>query len=221
MSLLRLWVIGAVFVSLLVLGLGYLLGVAPRLAEAAAADSERQDVELVNVGYEATLLELQQLSENLPALEAELAALREEIPEAPELSTLLGQLNDLAEAAGVEISEVTANAPVLFPAELLEGTGVTDLVAVPIRVSAAGGNLELSEFLSSIQFGQRLLLVERFDITEDPTAARLNFDGFIFVLPPEGAFLPTDEVGDAPAGEAPAEAPVEAPAEEPAEETEG
>lgn len=213
MSLLRLWVIGAVFVSLLVLGLGYLVGVAPRLAEAAAADSERQDVELVNVGYEATLLELQQLSENLPALEAELAALRQEIPEAPELSTLLGQLNDLAEAAGVEISEVTANAPVLFPAELLEGTGVTDLVAVPIRLSAAGGNLELSEFLSSMQFGQRLLLVERFDIVEDPAAGRLNLDGFIFVLPPEGAFLPTDEVGDAP--------PAEAPTEEPAEETEG
>lgn len=221
MSILRMWVIGAVLLSIVILGLGWLLGISPRLADAATADEERQNVELVNVGYEATLLELRELSENLPALQAELDGLRQEIPELPELSTLLGQLNDLAEASGVQINEITANPPVLFPEELLEGSGVDFLVAVPVRVSAEGPSAGLGEFLSSVQFGTRLYLVEQFTLADDVDAGRVDLQGFVFVLPEEGATLPTEEApeNELPAG--PEEEPAEEPTEEPAEETEG
>lgn len=215
MSTLRLWVIGAVLVSVIIIGLGYLLGVAPRLADAAAADSERQNVEVVNAGYEATLIELQQLADNLPALQAELDELRLGIPEDPQLSELLGQLNALAEAAEVEINDVTADPPVLFPAELLEGYAIEALVALPVRVSASGDSVALGEFLSAVQFGERLVLVEQFDIAEE-ASGRLNISGFVFVIPPEGTVLPSDEAGQTPPaeGEAPADAPAEeAPAE--------
>ena len=221
MSILRIWVFGAIVASLVILGLGWLLGVSPQLADAARADQDRQGVELVNVGYEATLLELQELSQQLPELEAQLEDLRSELPTVPELSELLGQLNALAEAASVSLVEVTASPPVLFPAELLEGTGVTDLVALPVTIRASGEGTAIDDFIREVQFGPRLLLVERFDLTDDPVAGSVTITGFIFVLPEDGATLPTDEVGDAPAGEAPAEEPAEEPTEEPADETEG
>lgn len=201
MSILRLWVIGAVLMSLIIVAAGWFLGVSPRLADAALAEEERQNVEVINVGYEATLAELQQLSENLPDLERQLENLRVEIPDEPELSTLLGQLNALAEAAGVSIVEVTARTPVLFPPDLLDGTGVTDLVALPVTIRAAGEGPAIDAFIRQVQFGPRLILVEQFDLTDDPVAAAVTLEALIFVLPAEGAALPTEQVGEQPAEE--------------------
>ncbi|BAU31352.1 type 4a pilus biogenesis protein PilO [Microcella alkaliphila] len=198
MSILRLWVIGAVLMSLIIVSAGWFLGVAPRLADAALAQEERQNVEVINVGYEATLAELQRLSENLPELESELESLRVEIPDEPELSTLLGQLNTLAEAAGVSIVEVTARTPVLFPPDQLDGTGVTDLVALPVTIRAAGEGPAIDAFIRQVQFGPRLILVEQFDLTDDPVAGAVSLEALIFVLPAEGAALPTEQVGEQP-----------------------
>jgi len=83
MSILRLWVIGSAFIATLLLLAGWFLGVQPRLAEATAANTERQGVAAVNAQYEAVLVELRELSEDLPALERELEELRVEIPSNP------------------------------------------------------------------------------------------------------------------------------------------
>lgn len=212
MSTLRIWILGVVVVAIAIIGLGYFLGIAPRLADAAAADAERQNVEIVNAGYEATLVELQALAENLPALEAELADLRVSIPDEPGLSPLLGQLSALAAAAGVELNDVTASPPALFPAEALEGFPIDALVVLPVSISATGTDVALSDFLESVQFGDRLVLVEQFDISGAPDSSRVTIQGFVFVVPPEGASLPTEEAtGEAPADGAPIE---EAPADE-------
>lgn len=195
MSILRLWVTGSVFVAILILALGWFLGVQPRLAEAGAAELERRNVAETNAAYEATLVELRELSANLPALQRDLDAIRVEIPEAPELSTLLGQLNEIAVAAGVSINEVTANTPQLVEPALLEPLGVTDLVAIPVQISALGSTDGLSAFLRNAQFGPRLMFVSSFTTSDDAESGRVSLEGFIFVLPEEGAVLPSVEEG--------------------------
>ncbi|GAA1687780.1 hypothetical protein GCM10009792_04450 [Microcella alkalica] len=195
MSILRLWVIGSAFVAALLLLAGWFLGVQPRLAEVSASNAERQNVATVNAQYEAVLADLRELSENLPALESELAAVRVEIPQDPELSTYLGQLNVLAEASGVSLNEVTANTPQLVEARLVEPYGVTDLVAIPVQISALGAPEDITRFLRSAQFGPRLLLVAGFGIGDDGGSGRVSLDGFIFVLPEEGAALPSVDEG--------------------------
>lgn len=195
MSILRLWVIGSVLAAILILALGWFLGIQPRLDEAGAAELERRNVAETNAGYEATLIELRELSANLPALERDLDAIRVEIPDAPELSTLLGQLNEIAVAAGVSINEVTANTPQLVEPELLEPLGVTDLVAIPVQISALGSTEGLSTFLRNAQFGPRLLFVSSFTTSDDAETGRVSLTGFIFVLPEEGAVLPSVEAG--------------------------
>lgn len=195
MSILRLWVIGSVVVAILILALGWFLGVQPRLAEAGASELERRNVAETNAAYEATLVELRELSANLPALQRDLDAIRAEIPEAPELSTLLGQLNEIAVAAGVSINEVTANTPQLVEPALLEPLGVSDLVAIPVQISALGSTEGLSAFLRNAQFGPRLMFVSSFTTSDDAESGRVSLTGFIFVLPEEGAVLPSVEEG--------------------------
>lgn len=193
MSILRLWVIGSAFVAVLILLAGWFLGVQPRLAEASTADAERASVASVNAQYEAVLVELRELSENLPALQRDLDAIRVEIPQEPELPDLLGQLNALAEGSGVALNEVTTDPPQLVPAELLEPLGVTDLVGIPVRVSALGAPDDLAQFLKAAQFGPRLMWVGRFSTGDDAESGRVTLEGIIFVLPEEGAVLPTEE----------------------------
>jgi len=218
MSILRLWVIGAAFVAALLLLGGWFLGVQPRLAEAAAANTERQGVATVNAQYEAVLVELRELSENLPQLERELEDLRVEIPQAPELSTLLGQLNQLAEASGVALNEVNADPPVLIAAEQLEPLGITDLVGIPVRVGAIGPPEGLAEFMKAAQFGPRLMWVGRFSTGDDADTGKVTLEGYIFVLPEEGAALPAVDAGavedEQPATE-PSGEPSAAPSSEP------
>lgn len=193
MSILRLWVIGSAFVAVLILLAGWFLGVQPRLAEASSAGAERQSVATINAEYEAVLVELRELSENLPALQSDLDAIRVEIPQEPELPDLLGQLNELAVASGVTLNEVTTEPPQLVPAELLEPVGVTDLVGIPVRISALGPPEGLAQFMKAAQFGPRLMWVGRFSTGDDADTGRVTLEGIIFVLPEEGAVLPTEE----------------------------
>ncbi|MDO8383367.1 MAG: type 4a pilus biogenesis protein PilO [Microbacterium sp.] len=198
MSILRLWVIGSAFVAVLILLAGWFLGVQPRLAEASAAGAERQSVATSNAQYEAVLVELRELSENLPALQSDLDAIRVEIPQEPELPDLLGQLNELAVASGVTLNEVTTDPPQLVPAALLEPLGVTDLVGIPVRVSALGPPEGLAQFMKAAQFGPRLMWVGRFSTGDDADTGRVTLEGIIFVLPEEGAALPMAEEGADP-----------------------
>lgn len=213
MSILRLWVIGTVLLAVVVVAIGWFVGVQPRLADAANADAQRREVATLNEGYEATLRELQQLSENLPALRDQLDELRIEIPDAPELPALLGQLQSLADAAGAELNEVTANQPYLV--EGLDGTGVTDLVAIPITVSATGGDESLSEYLRQVQTGPRLFLVSAFSFQVEEDAGRVSFDGVVYVLPEDGAELPVVGEEGAVGGTDPSPAPSAEPSTSP------
>ena len=198
MSIMRLWVIGTAIGAVLLLALGWFLGVQPRLAAASTADADRESVEQINAGYEATLVELRELSDRLPELQGELDAIRVELPQEPELSTFLGQLNALAVETGVSINEVTANSPVLIDPELVAQAGVTGFVEVPVTISVLGGTEGIEAFLRAAQFGPRLLFVSGFTIADDAESGRVTLTGSVLVLPPDDAVLPTAEAEPAP-----------------------
>lgn len=207
MSILRLWVIGSAFVAVLILVAGWFLGVQPRLAEVGTATSERLAVAATNDEYEAVLVELRELSENLPALQRELDAIRVELPDEPALPELLGQLNEIAVGAGVSLNEVATEPPRIIVSEATEALGITDLVAIPVRVSAIGSPEGLAQFMKAAQFGPRLLWVGSFSTGDDAESGRVTLQGLIFVLPEEGAALPAvgDGTTEAPATEPPAD----------------
>lgn len=204
MSILRLWVIGSAFVAVLIVALGWFLGISPRLTEASTAASEQRSVEQINSTYEATLAELRTLTDDLPTFRRELEAIRTAIPTDASVSTLLGQLTALADQSGVIITAVEAGAPALVSGS--EEAGL-NLVGVPISVTVTGPTERFPEFARAVQRGPRLMLVPNFSFTEEGPASESTLRGFIFVLPGEGAPLP--EV------DAPAEQPATEPGSEP------
>ena len=120
----RLWTAGAVFVMVVLIALGWFLGIDPRLAEARSADDERVGVEALNATYEQKLVQLKQIDENLPALTAQLEELNAALPSDAQVSTLLGQLNALAAESAVELTSITAGVPQRF--------GASDETAPPV-----------------------------------------------------------------------------------------
>ena len=98
------------------IALGWILGIDPRLAEARSADDERVGVEELNATYEQKLVQLKQIDENLPALTAQLEQLNAALPSDAQVSTLLGQLNALAAESAVELTSITAGVPQRFGA---------------------------------------------------------------------------------------------------------
>ena len=110
----RLWMIGAVLVTVVIVALGWVVGISPQLDQARTADAERMGVEATNQIHEATLVELRELDENLPELESELADLRAALPDDAAIATLLGQLNSIAQQNGMQLTSFTADAPAEF-----------------------------------------------------------------------------------------------------------
>lgn len=188
MSILRLWVIGAAFVAVLVVALGWFLGIAPRLTEAAVADAERRSVEQINTTYEATLAELRTVTDDLPTFRDQLEVLRTAIPTDASVSTLLGQLTQLADQSGVIITAVEVGQPALVTGADEAGL---NLVGVPVSITVTGPTDRFPEFARAVQRGPRLMLVPSFSFTEEGPASESTLRGFIFVLPGEGAPLPT------------------------------
>jgi len=222
MTTTRWWTAGAVLVMALLVALGWILGIAPRLAEAQAADDERVGVETLNATYEQTLVDLKKLDEDLPALTKQLDALEAALPPDAQVSTLLGQLNALAAESGVELTSITAGVPEKFgaaaeaaaalapveapaPVEGEEAAPVApdtetvapapeNFVSVPVSVEFTGDPVALLAFVEKVQYGTRLFLVEALDITYDGGGGKVKIDGFVYVLtdPPVADTAPAE-----------------------------
>ncbi|WP_167138267.1 type 4a pilus biogenesis protein PilO [Diaminobutyricimonas sp. TR449] len=202
----RLWIIGSVLVIIALVALGWFAGIGPRLAEARQADVERESVLSINAAHEATLAELKVLDKKLPALRDELTDLRAALPEDAAISTLLGQLNAIAEQNGVQLTSFTAETPAQFaaavaPAPVPDATdaaeteptpsapvivpipvGSSEFVTIPVSVAITGTSMGVEGFIESLQFGSRLVLVTDLVITTDASGGTSMIEGFIYVL---------------------------------------
>jgi Tfp pilus assembly protein PilO len=170
-----------------VLAAGWFYGVAPALDQARADASEREAVAALNISYEERLVKLREIADNIATAEEELALRRVQIPEDLDVSTYLGQLDALALQSGVVLTGVTANPAQAVDPDLLIPIGISDLVAVPVTITASGTLESLSQFLRAAQFGPRLLFVSRFTLSDLVADGSIKLDGFIFALPPASA----------------------------------
>ncbi|PWB97470.1 hypothetical protein [Homoserinimonas hongtaonis] len=208
----RIWSVLTVVVIIVIVAGTWFLGVSPRLAEVATADSDRETVEDQNAIHLAKLKSLQELDANLPALEQELASLRAAVPQATMTSTLLRQLEAAAAAFGVSLSSTAFQEPKEFealkpaPADkqlagsmaALEGRGHWVL---PLDVQVVGPRSAVLGFLNSLQTGERLMLVHGVNFPDGLIAPDSVVEATFTVQ----AFMLT---GQAPVVETPAEAPV-------------
>ncbi|HWG97787.1 MAG TPA: type 4a pilus biogenesis protein PilO [Pilimelia sp.] len=151
----RLWLAGGALAAVLLVVTGWFLLVSPKLADAAGlrtqADDVRMQVDLLN----RELATLREQNRDLAGYEAKLAAARQALPHHAALPDLLRQLQAAGEAAGVTVGNLTVGGP----AEVNGAS--TEVIAVPVSLTAVGTGPALERFLDQLQRHQpRAMLID-------------------------------------------------------------
>ena len=193
---------------------GWFLGVQPSLAGAFDSLAQQSDVRQQNDALQAKLVALEEAQAELPALETQLAGLNASVPATDAQSALLESIDELAGAAGVTVSRVSVETPLPYgaPGAVVDGAEqaapvdpalvpYTDaritpdnLVAVPVTVEVTGSLDDALRFLSGVQSGPRLFLVNKVASVADSVnggagdAVTATLTGYVYVLlAPEAA----------------------------------
>ncbi|HEY5221596.1 MAG TPA: hypothetical protein VIJ18_00885 [Microbacteriaceae bacterium] len=105
----RLLIIAGIVAIVAVLALGSLLGVQPQLANATAADQQRQSVANDNTAKQQVLDTLKNDYKGLPALKQNLATLQQSVPPSADMSAFISALDALAGSTGTTIESITVS----------------------------------------------------------------------------------------------------------------
>ena len=178
--------VGVVVVSLLL----YFLFVSPQRKELASVRLEIDNARILTTQLQVELQRLQELQANAPELEAELAKFRQFVPLRPELANFIFQVQEAANAAGLDFVNITPELPKPPP----EGAA---LAQVRSQIGATGGYFAIQDFLRRLYNLDRALRVDNFAITvqsTEPFGVRLTMNSSVRVfyeLPVDPALVTT------------------------------
>ena len=195
----RLWIAGTAILVVGVLALGWMLGISPKLAEAAAADKTRATVDAANLVSLQELAALKEQFEGIEDIRDELDELQKSVPVDGDIPDFIRQLNTLGATYGVAIDSIstgdaTAWTPPAVPPLDADGNPVDFSVVpagfaiMPISVSITGGYAQILAFTQALQHGQRLFLSTDLTVTtstvddEGNAVFKGTVAGAIFVL---------------------------------------
>lgn len=174
-----------------VLALGWLLGVAPKLAEAAASDTERTLVEAQNANSEAELIALADEFERIDELRDELDELAVAIPSDHGLEDFLDELAAAAAASGVTIDSVTTGeaVPPTATAPEAEASAQTDaavgpdgLLSIAVSIGVSGPMSAVLGFSELVQTMPRLTLISTLSANDEAGTTRGSLTGALYVI---------------------------------------
>jgi Tfp pilus assembly protein PilO len=227
----RIWQIGTAIVIVVVVALGWVLGISPKVAEIAKSDADTRAVEAQNAIHQQELAALKKLAANKDSLLAELVPLEASIPGGLDIQNLLIQLNSMASANSTSIQNIATDSPFLYAPEddaSVVPTATADpnnFVLVPITIRVTGGYQALLNFTDGLQNGQRLILVNGIVIASKSGKSSVDengvevpgsktfeaeIEGFIFVLVDPNAPPPDPNATPLPV---PSETPTPSPTE--------
>ncbi len=172
----KFWVIGTVVLTVLLVIAAYFLLIGPKRAEAADFRQQTEDTAASNAQLEAKIEQLKVQFAELPQRQAELAAIKQAMPEEAALPTLVRDLDAMASGAGVTLMSlapgepapvgppVGAAAPAPAPAAGSAGedggtpapsataAAPSDLLAsIPVSIVVVGDFYESELFLKNLQ----------------------------------------------------------------------
>ncbi len=195
-------VLGLLVILLLMVGY-YFLFLGPLLDRLGERSEERSAKEgrLVNLRHEVA--ELEAVQRNAPETERQLLELSKRVPTQPEIPTLVVQMEDVADAAGVTQLSIQPGTPGPPP-------GGSDYSVVPVTMSFEGTYEQLVDFLRRTGQLARLVTVNGVnyeEATQESTTLQEIEQVLQVEVEVEVYFQPSVEPSDVPSGSAPA-APV-------------
>jgi type IV pilus assembly protein PilO len=193
--------LGGLGLVLLVVAFYFLL-LGPLLESLGQQADARDERQATLAELQAEVARLEEVRQNSPELQRQLLELNKRIPTQPEVETLVVQIEDIAQAAGVTQTQIVRGDPV--PPE-----GGGDFTVQPITMSFEGTYEELLEFLRLADDLVRLMAVNNvaYEVAEEGTTAAPDVEQNLVVeIDAEVYYQPTDvPEGTAPAAPAPPE----------------
>ncbi|MBX3068527.1 MAG: type 4a pilus biogenesis protein PilO [Microbacteriaceae bacterium] len=201
------WLAVAALVSVLVLVLGWFLGLSPKLAEISDANQQRETVEAGNLRQEARLAQLKKEFANIDELKEQLAEVQLGLPPGDDLPTFLGQLHQLETQSGTKLTKFTASdGQKYIPApgsKTNPAVTADNFVAITIQLTVIGTRDQVIAFVNDLQNGNRLFLVTKLSIQNEGQSSGSteegestadytgNITGYVYVLVDPSAPPPT------------------------------
>ena len=165
----------------------WFLVLGPRLSKADEVALQVEQVEASNLQLRNRVNQTRDLVAQAPAAAAEAQELFAQMPQAAELPTVMRQITDAAERAGMPADAVQVISTTVPVAIGGGGTGGVGLASMKIDVTVAGTRSQLLTFLDNMQGLDRALLVDGTQITATPEPGgkaqeTLQAGGTMFVL---------------------------------------
>lgn len=147
------WIIATVFVSLVILAVGYFFGMQPRLDEAEETNEMAEEQENMNDILQIKVNQLAADFAKLDEYRAEIATYEVGIPASADLSELIVATDDLAEEAGVLVthSSSTDPMPISVPEEAKSVFDVEGLVTMPLELEVFGAYEDVAAYVQALQ----------------------------------------------------------------------
>lgn len=169
----RLWSFATVIVMIIVVALGWFLGISPKLAEAARVDSERAAVQGQNEIARALIAQLEDDSERVDELKDELAVLRAAFPTQVEYDRAIEEFITSLLAQGLTLQNLSITEPTPSSAQVLTADEVApeppatgadvlpsgSLLLVSTTVTVEGSLSATLAFIDALQRSPRFAVI--------------------------------------------------------------
>ena len=192
----------AIVAGVVVCLLFYVLAIRPRQSELSSVRGQVADEEAKTGTLQSQLAQLEDLQRQAPKLEADLAEIRELVPEDDEVANFIFQVQESANAAGVDFVEITPELPRKPPE-------TATLAQVRATLGAQGGYFAVQDFIRRLYDLDRALRIDGLSMAQISSAsADVTFTGTarIFYELPEGT-VPIDTGTTGTTGTVPPPAP--------------
>ena len=196
MSKTRTWSAGAAVVGVLLIVAAWFLLISPQRSDAASLREQTTQQESYNDQIKLKTQQLKAQFASLPARQAQLAEIKQEMPDTPALPSLVRDLSKYAEQADVTLVSVSPTTPA--PLSAPSTTGATTLATpaasaaiqqIGTTVVATGSYAELTLYLQKLQAQmRRALLVNNIQLAKastdgaNGTDLQMTLQGEVFVL---------------------------------------
>lgn len=159
----RTWIAGTLVLCLLISVASWFLLIGPKRAEAAELEKQTVDTQASNEQLEARIEQLKLQFAELPTRQAELAAIKQAMPEDPALPTLVRDLDAMATQTGVTLMSLAPGQP----AAVAQPTPATP---APAEGEAAEGEAAEGEAAEGEESEEPAEGTEGADASADPAA---------------------------------------------------
>lgn len=208
----RITIIGGSVLIVVILVVGYLIGISPQLAEADVSLSQQQVVDADNVAQQAAADLLKAKFANIGPLRADYAALQTEIPMSLNSPDLVDQVKALADGAGVVILAIkigqpqamvppaaptkpapttpansatpAASAASVTPAAAAAAALTGRLYFSTVEITLGGSSVSVFNFVNALQEGKRLFMSNKVVVTSGGTTPGGTISGSVLIVPP-------------------------------------